>query len=412
MPDEKLIKHLLETGAQVNRIGQHGETALYLISWGGNCNERSWISLVKLLKDKEADDNAENNYGFTPSQWEACSEHSLRKQLQGGFSTSLPDRLGFHEATVRTITNSFWKHDIALFLAAASENEGMLRVMLRSSHHTINSHLHISCILAAHYCHTSCVKLLLKHISEDRWDSEYFFPRAVSVGCADGWAFASTIYPILCRLVPEMKWVNFNLYDSSFGQMLLLNAVSSGREAIVKLLLETNQVDVNSKDRLDRTPLSYAAQIGNQEIVRFLLETNNVDVNSKDRWDSTPLCYAAENGNETIVKLLLGTNNVDVNSKDRWDSTPLCDAAENGNETIVKLLLGTNKVNVNSKDCWDSTPLCYAAQNGHEVIVKMLLETNQVNVNSKDRFGHTPLSYAAENGHEAVVQLLRTYNAV
>ncbi|KAH7175975.1 hypothetical protein EDB81DRAFT_634060 [Dactylonectria macrodidyma] len=64
-----------------------------------------------------------------------------------------------------------------------------------------------------------------------------------------------------------------------------------------------------------RTPLSYAVGMGHETIVKLLLDTGNVDIDWKDRWSRTSLSYAAEIGHEAMVKLLLDTGNVDVNSK-------------------------------------------------------------------------------------------------
>jgi ankyrin repeat domain-containing protein 50 len=76
-----------------------------------------------------------------------------------------------------------------------------------------------------------------------------------------------------------------------------------------------------------------------------------VDVDSKDKYCRTPLSWAAGNGHEAVVKLLLDTGKVDVNSKEKdYSQTPLSLAAENGHEAVVKLLLNTGKVDVNSKE--------------------------------------------------------------
>jgi len=151
-------------------------------------------------------------------------------------------------------------------------------------------------------------------------------------------------------------------------------AAQNGREAIVKLLLETGKVDVDSKDSSSRTPLSWAAQNGHEAIVKLLLETGKADVDSKDSSSRTPLSWAAQNGHEAIVRLLLETGKVDVDSKDWSDQTPLSWAAQNGHEAIVKLLLETGKVEVNSKDLWDQTPLLWATRNKNGDIVKLLLD--------------------------------------
>jgi ankyrin repeat protein len=188
-------------------------------------------------------------------------------------------------------------------------------------------------------------------------------------------------------------------------------AAIRGHEAIVRLLLETGDVDTNAKASNGWTPLMWAAARGHEAIVRLLLETGDVDTNAKDSNGLTPLMGAAIRGHEAIVRLLLETGDVDTNAKDSNGWTPLMGAASNGHEAIVRLLLETGDVDTNAKVSNGRTPLMGAASNGHEAIVRLLLETGDVDTDAKDNKGHTALSLAAEDGHEAVVQLIESARA-
>ncbi|KAF7960203.1 hypothetical protein EAE96_001801 [Botrytis aclada] len=195
-----------------------------------------------------------------------------------------------------------------------------------------------------------------------------------------------------------------NIVDK--GQTPLFYAVKEGHEKIVKLLLDTSKVDFNSVDHRYHTPFFYAATYGHEKVVKLLLDTGKVKVDSQDSKGQTPLSTAAMLGNENIVKLLLDTGKVEINSRDPFGSTPLSEAAERGYEKVVKLLLGTGKVEIDTMDGIDETPLLYAVRNGHESVVKLLLNTDAVNINHMNDEEWTSISYAAEKGFESMVKLL------
>jgi ankyrin repeat protein len=195
---------------------------------------------------------------------------------------------------------------------------------------------------------------------------------------------------------------------ASNGETPLSWAAKRGDEAVVKLLLKMETVDVNSRDNSNRTPLSWAAEKGQEAMAKLLLETGKVDVDSRDNGNRTPLSWAAEQGHEDIVKLLLDTGMVNVDSRDDGNRAPLLWAVKQGHEAVVKLLLESDKIVINPKDNkFGRTPLAWAAKRGDEAVVKLLLKTGGADINSKDNLrSQTPLSYAAENGHKAVVRLL------
>ncbi len=62
---------------------------------------------------------------------------------------------------------------------------------------------------------------------------------------------------------------------------------------------------------------------GREAIVKLLLKTGNVEVDSTDYFSQAPLLCAAENGQEAIVKLLRKTGKVDMGLKNEHTQTPL-----------------------------------------------------------------------------------------
>jgi ankyrin repeat protein len=120
--------------------------------------------------------------------------------------------------------------------------------------------------------------------------------------------------------------------------------------------LQHNNVEADSKDIKNRTPLSHAAQCGDRAktVVRLLLERNDVDADSKDIRNRTPLSYAVARWGdraETVVRLLLERNDVDANTIDNRGYTPLYYATmcQRTAENVLRLLQSARYIPLKKK---------------------------------------------------------------
>jgi ankyrin repeat protein len=211
----------------------------------------------------------------------------------------------------------------------------------------------------------------------------------------------SELDPPICRFF-DWTLPEFLRNLDVLANKVLHCAKDTGHKAVVKMLLETGEADMDSKDYDGQTPLSWAAEKGHEAVVKLLLE-RGAQIESIDKYYRTPLSWAAENGHEAVVKLLLARG-AQIESTDLDRRTPLSWAAENGHEAVVKLLLARG-AQIESTDLDRRTPLSWAAKNGHEAVVKLLLDRG-ARIESTDTDYRTPLLWAAEMGHEAVVKLL------
>jgi ankyrin repeat protein len=187
-------------------------------------------------------------------------------------------------------------------------------------------------------------------------------------------------------------------------------AARSGHETVVKLLLDRDDVVADRQDNLGRTPLLWAAERGHETVVKLLLDRDDVVADRQD--DNTPPLWAAGSGHEAAVKLLLDRDDVVADRQDTFGRTSLSLAAVLGHKAIVKLLLDRDDVVADRQDNFGRTPLSWAVEGGHKAIVKLLLDRDDVVADRQDNFGRTPLSFAALSGHEAIVKLLRAKSAV
>lgn len=207
-----------------------------------------------------------------------------------------------------------------------------------------------------------------------------------------------------------------NDFPKNFTTLMIASYFGLG--AVVELLLEMDDIDLNSTDgTYQRSALSCAAGNRVDIVVKLLIKGTSVSlkgiikmpfrkgvqVDSVDRYGRTRLSYAAWNGHVATVKLLLKAG-ARVDLTDEIGGTPLSYAICNGHKAVVKLLLrkGTQ---VDSEDNIGQALLFSAAEKGHEAVVKLLLEKG-ADLESKSETGQTPLLWAAENGHKAVVKLL------
>lgn len=229
------------------------------------------------------------------------------------------------------------------------------------------------------------------------------------------------------------------------------------QETSIMMLLNLG-VDVDLKDTVGRTALSYAAENGHESSIR-LLAREGAEVNSKDKAGRTPLSYATGGGYSSNFSTLVELGS-DYSLKDRAGRTPISHAAENGQKAPIRWLLYRKDVaKLDSKDTVGRTPLSYAAGNGHHDVVRIILHSHDITdqkllkkvpylgasidmkyieakwtsllhggrkkqdvsfreipmveatINSKDTGGRTPLSYAAENGHEDTISILLYFRA-
>ncbi|KAH7235451.1 hypothetical protein BKA59DRAFT_444431 [Fusarium tricinctum] len=94
------------------------------------------------------------------------------------------------------------------------------------------------------------------------------------------------------------------------GETPLLVAVFSNHAAVVKLLLENGKASPNVKKEVTahswvgRTPLIYAAQNGCLEIVRLLLDSDGLDINFRDEHGGTSCEWAFVKGHKEIYNLI------------------------------------------------------------------------------------------------------------
>ncbi|KAH0521908.1 hypothetical protein TsFJ059_005838 [Trichoderma semiorbis] len=206
--------------------------------------------------------------------------------------------------------------------------------------------------------------------------------------------------------------INLNQKDE-YGRTALAVAAEKGHRAVAELLLARSDIAADTRDKRHRTPLSLAAEQGHAAVIELFISRRDINADARDLFALTPLSHAAKRGHDAVMKLLLTRQDVKADSRDRLGLSPLLYAAERGHHDVVKLLLDREDVTADSKDDWGWTPLLRAASRGHHDVVKVLISCKDIKADFKHSFsGQTPLSLAAQHGHLAVAELLLAFKDV
>ena len=129
------------------------------------------------------------------------------------------------------------------------------------------------------------------------------------------WAAENGHEPLV-KLLLERGKAEVGSYGND-GLWPMLRPARNWLEAAADLLCETDYDQIGSKGNAFRqTPLWKAISLYHPAVVKLLLETDKVEVDPEDGSGRTPLSWATRDGNEAMVKLLLEIDKADVNSKD------------------------------------------------------------------------------------------------
>ena len=127
------------------------------------------------------------------------------------------------------------------------------------------------------------------------------------------------------------------------------------------------------------------------ENIRTFLESELVDVHTKDNVGRTPLHVATIRNSKAVAEFLISSG-ADLNARNEYGYTPLHSAAWGNSLDLAKLLISFGaKVNAKRNDGW--TPLHQAAVNNSLAVAELLISSG-AEVNAKNENGLTPLHRA------------------
>ncbi|XPS75225.1 putative ankyrin-repeat protein [Ascochyta lentis] len=184
-------------------------------------------------------------------------------------------------------------------------------------------------------------------------------------------------------------------------------ACREGQTSKVESLLSANPKLSSLRDPDDRLPLHWAASFNHLAIVQVLVQTKNFDVDATDGsgWTALHMSCSRKDG-EQIVDLLL-SKDADVNAKTNTGQTALHFCASKNNLDIARTLMAQKPpASARVKDKRGQLPLHRAAAAGNVPMMKALLDTGKSPLNATDVDGQTALHHAVSEGHGDAAMLL------
>ena len=389
--DIEQVKKLISEGGDINVKDENGHTALHLAVINGN------KTLVELLIAKGADIEAQNRKKQTPLTVaiKTLGEQNFKMKTKK-YAKGIPS----HEylRTAKEIVsllidngadvNAKTEFDLRPLHIAAMEALPDVVELLIAKGADVNGHsagsrtpLHMTANFGINANHSKVVEILIDNGADPLAKSDQGWTpldEAINVNRKE---IIKVLVAKGATDIPETHLVTY------LGNMEKLRSLIEKEE------------NINKKDKLGKTFLTYAAIGGNLDIVRFLL-SKGADINAVSEDGMTPLTYAAFRMHKAVTEELI-TNGADLSvSSVNW-GTPLHAACfpfgsnPDRDKEIVMLLIDKG-ADINACHEQYGTPLHVAVMERQTELVKLLIEKG-ADVNAKGGYGcggGTPLHMA------------------
>jgi ankyrin repeat protein len=198
-----------------------------------------------------------------------------------------------------------------------------------------------------------------------------------------------------------------NFFDKTKHYNVLVEQIKKNKINKFKLLL--NYIDINVKNKNNKTVLMYALENSTPEIVNIILDLKP-EINVKDKTNNwTALMFALQMSTPEIINRILDMN-PDVNVKDKDNWTALFYAIDYSTPEIVNRILDLNPdINVKTNKNW--TALIFALDNSTPEIINRILDMNpEGSLNIKTDENWTPITFALQYSTPEIINKILDMN--
>lgn len=188
-----------------------------------------------------------------------------------------------------------------------------------------------------------------------------------------------------------------------------LSTVDDAPEVSLRMLLNTNLVDLLQEDEINERNCLHKAAISGRKIVLDAGLHSRVDVRTLDVYGRIPLHYACMHGHVDLIDDLVSAAPDSINAKDQDGFTPLIHGIIHSQLACVEKVLSLS-AQIDPTGASDHIPLNLACQHGSQEIVQLLLQRQPKVL--PDAEGLYPQHLVARSGKlPQLLLLLKEYGA-
>lgn len=384
--EEELAQCLLQLGANVNICNSYGQSALYIAA--GNNQE----PIARLLLEKGADPNTVCKAGST----------ALILAAQKGFVNTVRVLLGYKAQVNITLgkDQGLWSGWSAALIAAKNGHAEILQMLIDAGA-SLSQETFLSKFLPINVVEdVETLKVLFLHRKRFDMDHQNVYGNTRLHRGADN---EEANHEIFKRIINSGANVNI---QNKHGFTPLSLAALAGAQAIVRLLLGEEDIDLNLASARWGGPLQIAARDSNLEVLNMLVKAGADPNRSGNSFCyGTPLQMACmerkpQCGKEMVEYLL--ENGADVAARGGSLGSALSAAAFRGSPELLSLLLDRG-ASTNVFDKIDRMPIHFSTRDYDRF--QLVLKAGG-NIKAKDKMGRTVLHWAAMGGQPRVIEYI------
>lgn len=210
------------------------------------------------------------------------------------------------------------------------------------------------------------------------------------------------------KLLLESEFVDIQAEDDINERNCLHEATIYGKDSVLEYALARG-VDPTRLDGYGRVPLHYACLKGRIPMLERLIAAAPITINMKDHDNFTPLIHSIVHDRVECVRMLLARN-AQIEPDTDADHIPLNLACQHGSIEVVNLLLQRRAAFL--PDAEGLFPQHLVARSNETADLLLLLQQHGADLNQRDKlYSWTPLFHAASEGRVECLRALLSYGA-